>query len=78
MKMNANIEVSAVVTHPDHMGKGYAKQLVTYTANKIFDQNKTPYLHVTETNSAAINLYKKLGFVTRRKISFLNLVTNKK
>ena len=74
MKMNNFTEVSAIVTHPDHTGKGYAKQLVNYTVNKIFDENKVPYLHVSETNSGAINLYHKLGFETRRKISFWNFL----
>jgi GNAT superfamily N-acetyltransferase len=74
MKMNHYIEVSAVVTHPNHTGKGYAKQLTAHTVNAIFDQNKTPYLHVAETNSNAIALYKKLGFTTRRKISFWNII----
>jgi len=74
MKMNGYSEVSAVVTHPDHTGMGYAKQLVAHTANTIFDQNKIPYLHVAETNSPAINLYKRLGFLTRRKISFWNFI----
>lgn len=73
MKMNHYTEVSAVVTHPDHTGKGYAKQLTAYTVNAIFDQNKTPYLHVAETNSNAIALYEKLGFTARRKISFWNI-----
>ena len=74
MKMNEYIEISAVVTHPEHTGKGYAKQLVAHTANRIFDQNKIPYLHVAETNTTAIKLYEKLSFKTRRKISFWNLI----
>jgi len=73
MKMQDFTEISAVVTHPDHGGKGYAKQLVAYTVNNIFDQDKTPYLHVAETNIGAIKLYEKLGFETRRKISFWNV-----
>lgn len=74
MQMMDYIEVSAVVTHPDHTGKGYAKQLVTHTVNEIFKQNKTPYLHVIETNIGAIQLYDKLGFTIRRKISFWNII----
>jgi ribosomal protein S18 acetylase RimI-like enzyme len=73
MKMNGYTEVSAVVTHPGHTGKGYAKQLVSYAANRIFGENKTPYLHVAETNIAAIKLYEKLGFKSRRRIRFWNL-----
>jgi ribosomal protein S18 acetylase RimI-like enzyme len=78
MKMNKFTEVSAVVTHPDHTGKGYAKQLIKYTCEKIFKEDKLPYLHVAETNVAAIKLYEKLGFTTRRKISFWNLKLAKK
>jgi predicted GNAT family acetyltransferase len=57
MKMDAYTEVSAVVTDPYYTGQGLAKKLVTYTTNKIFGENKIPYLHVAETNVAAINLY---------------------
>jgi GNAT superfamily N-acetyltransferase len=74
MKMEKYTEISAVVTHPEHIGKGYAKQLTAYTANKIFSENKIPYLHVAETNIGAIALYEKLGFVIRRKISFWNFI----
>jgi GNAT superfamily N-acetyltransferase len=70
MKMNDFTEVSAVVTHPSHAGKGFARQLIAHTANKIFDENKIPYLHVAETNFGAIRLYENLGFKTRRRISF--------
>lgn len=73
MKMFDFIEVSAIVTHPLHTGKGYAKQLIAHTVNNIFIKNKTPYLHVLENNAAAIKLYEKLGFTTRRKISFWNI-----
>jgi ribosomal protein S18 acetylase RimI-like enzyme len=70
MKMFGFTEISAVVTHPDHTGKGFAKQLVTFTVNKTFEQNIVPYLHVAETNTNAIKLYEKLGFVARRNMSF--------
>jgi ribosomal protein S18 acetylase RimI-like enzyme len=74
MKMNNYGEVSAVITHPDHTGKGYAKQLVAHTVSNIYHENKIPYLHVAETNKGAIQLYNKLGFETRRKISFWNII----
>jgi predicted GNAT family acetyltransferase len=73
MQMNDFIEVSAVVTHPNHTGKGYAKQLVTHAVNEVFNQNKTPFLHVIEDNIGAIQLYDKLGFEIRRKISFWSI-----
>jgi ribosomal protein S18 acetylase RimI-like enzyme len=78
MKMDDFTEVSAVVTHPLYTGRGYAKQLVAYTVNKILSENKTPYLHVSEKNTGAIKLYEALGFSTRRKISFWNLIKDNK
>lgn len=74
MKMNDFTEVSAIITHPDHTGKGYAKQLITHVVNAIFDQHKIPFLHVAESNTGAIYLYEKLGFITRRKMSLWNIV----
>lgn len=73
MKMNDFTEVSAVITHPDYIGKGYAKQLVTHTVNVILRQKKTPFLHVSKTNIGAIKLYEKLGFQTRKEISIWSI-----
>ncbi|WP_316633009.1 GNAT family N-acetyltransferase [uncultured Flavobacterium sp.] len=73
MKMNTFTEVSAIITHPDHTGKGYAKQLTSHVVNTIFNEGKIPFLHVVESNLGAIKLYEKLGFVMRRKISFWNI-----
>lgn len=73
MKMNEFTEVSAVITHPDYAGKGYAKQLVTHAVNSILKQNKIPFLHVAKTNVGAIKLYEKLGFQTRKEISIWNI-----
>ncbi|MCP1994360.1 GNAT family N-acetyltransferase [Flavobacterium sp. HSC-61S13] len=78
MKMNAYTELSAIVTHPDFTGKGYAKQLIKFASDKIFNEQKIPYLHVANTNIGAIKLYEKLGFQTRREISFWNLSINEK
>jgi ribosomal protein S18 acetylase RimI-like enzyme len=74
MKMHDYTEVSAIVTHPNYTGLGYAKQLIAHAVNNIFDQGKIPYLHVVETNVGAIKLYEKLGFTTRRKMSFWNIM----
>jgi len=73
MKMNEFTEISAVVTHPEHTRKGYAKQLTNHTIKQILKENKIPYLHVLESNIGAIKLYEKLGFTTRRKMTFWNL-----
>ncbi|HLP93763.1 MAG TPA: GNAT family N-acetyltransferase [Saprospiraceae bacterium] len=68
MRMDDFTEVSAVVTHPDFGGRGYAKQLVAHVVNKNLEAGKIPYLHVAEHNTPAIGLYEKLGFATRRVI----------
>ncbi len=70
MQMDNFTEVSAVVTHPNHTRKGYAKQLVTHTTKEIIKLGKTPYLHVAASNLGAIALYQKLGFELRRQIDF--------
>ena len=73
MKMNDFTEISAIVTHPSYTGRGYAKQLIKHCVQTIFKEGKTPYLHVVASNIPAISLYKKLGFLTRREISFWQL-----
>ncbi len=73
MRLRDCVEISAVVVHPHHNGKGYAKQLVSHTANKIFENGKLPFLHVANYNEKAISLYEKLGFKTRREMSFWHI-----
>lgn len=61
-------EVSAVCTHPDFLGRGYAAQLVAAQVQLILEEGGIPFLHVKEDNTGAIRLYEKLGFVTRTSI----------
>lgn len=76
MRMEGYTEVSAVVTHPDYTGRGYARQLVKHTVDGIFDSNQVPFLHVASANTLAIRLYEKLGFRTRQQMSFWHVVRN--
>lgn len=59
------IEVSAVCTHPDHLGKGYAYMLIREQIKRILDKGEIPFLHVRNDNTGAIKLYEKLGFYIR-------------
>jgi ribosomal protein S18 acetylase RimI-like enzyme len=63
-------EVSAVCTHPDHLGKGYASALVQHQVQLILQQGKIPFLHVREDNSRAIALYERLRFRISRNMNF--------
>jgi len=62
------MEVSAVCTHPDFRGLGYAKALMLHVMKLILDDSFTPFLHVLSNNSNAIELYKTIGFQTREQI----------
>jgi ribosomal protein S18 acetylase RimI-like enzyme len=65
------VEVSAVCTHPDHTGKGYARQLVLRQMQHIKAAAAIPFLHVKSDNSRAIKLYESLGFEIRKEVSFV-------
>lgn len=59
-------EVSAVCTHPDHQGRGYARALVAEVCKRIFAAGHTPILHVRTDNAAAIKSYESVGFRIRQ------------
>lgn len=63
-------EISAVCTHPDQTGKGYAKELLMYHIKRIRAASEIPYLHVRADNDRAIKVYESLGFVKSRDMYF--------
>ncbi|PWK78691.1 FR47-like protein [Mucilaginibacter oryzae] len=63
-------EISAVCTHPDYLGRGYAGKLLLNQAHRIREAGGIPFLHVKAGNERAIKVYGKLGFVTRKEMSF--------
>jgi ribosomal protein S18 acetylase RimI-like enzyme len=65
LKLPGYTEVSAVCTHPEHTGHGYAGILMTEVMRRIVARGETPLLHVREDNVRAIGLYEHLGFRTR-------------
>lgn len=71
MRMPGFTEVSAVCTHPDHRGHGYATELVLAMVTTIQQRGDVPFLHVAAENASAIKIYEKLGFRTRRLMQFV-------
>jgi len=67
------MEVSAVCTHPDFRGIGYAKTLMLHVMKIILDNSFIPFLHVLSNNTNAIELYKTIGFRIRKQI-FVDVV----
>jgi GNAT superfamily N-acetyltransferase len=65
LKLRGYTEVSAVCTHPDHLGHGYASVLIAKLMDRIFSRGEQPILHVLPENTRAIQVYERLGFTKR-------------
>ena len=55
-------EVSAVCTHPDYQGRGYARMLVTLLVRRQIQGGERPFLHVMRANHGARRIYARMGF----------------
>lgn len=69
-------EISAVCTHPEHTGRGYAAKLSTHLIQTIREQGRQPFLHVGSANSRAQSLYARLGFVKRAELGLWHVRRN--
>ena len=63
-------ELSAICTHPDFNGRGYARRLTAMLANDMLARGLTPFLHVSHENVRAKQLYERIGFHHRCDIGF--------
>jgi ribosomal protein S18 acetylase RimI-like enzyme len=73
MGMDQYTEISAVCTHPDFNGRGYARHLLTWLSNDVLGRGLTPFLHVSHENRRAKELYMQNGYYVRRDIAFWSL-----
>jgi predicted GNAT family acetyltransferase len=63
-------EVSAVCTHPQYTGKGYAGILLEHQLDLIINNGQHPFLHVRSDNDRAISLYERIGFKSNGSMNF--------
>lgn len=70
IRMTGFTELSAICTHPDFTGRGYAQKLITRLCHQQAGAGITSFLHVAVSNARAIRLYEHMGFEQRRVISF--------
>ncbi|MFL6448712.1 MAG: GNAT family N-acetyltransferase [Bryobacteraceae bacterium] len=63
-------EISAVCTHPEHTGNGYATLLIEQLIRLHSKCGLRSFLHVAADNQRAVSLYQHLGFVTTASIQF--------
>jgi len=73
LKVPGYTEVSAVCTHPEHIGKGHAGTLMREVTRRIRERGEVPFLHVRQDNLRAIELYKRLG-IAERKVFYLAVI----
>ena len=67
LRPEGHTEISAVCTHPDFAGRGYARALMRLLMSDAARVGRLPMLHV-KTENGAKHLYEKLGFRERRPI----------
>ncbi|MBB6330018.1 ribosomal protein S18 acetylase RimI-like enzyme [Chryseobacterium sediminis] len=70
-------EISAVCTHPDFRGRGFAAQLMASQIKRIIENKEIPFLHVAMNNLGAIKIYESLGF-RKRKEMYVYVISNSK
>ena len=58
-------EISAVCTHPDARGRGYAEALIAAVSRTVFARGEVPFLGVRPDNEGAKRVYERLGFKLR-------------
>jgi ribosomal protein S18 acetylase RimI-like enzyme len=69
MVLDGYPEISGLCTNPAYRGKGYAADLIWQLVRNHRSHGDTSWLHVTSTNSNAIALYHRLGFITAREVT---------
>ena len=67
LRLPGYVELSAIAVHPEARGRGYAAAITAHLMRDALARGELPFLHVRLDN-AAVNLYRRLGFRTRREL----------
>jgi len=76
LRLPGYTEISAVCTHPDHLGHGYATSLIEMLIHRVRGRGEQPFLHVRPDNTRAVSLYERLGFRGRLSSQYVILSKN--
>jgi predicted GNAT family acetyltransferase len=71
LRLPGYTEISAVCTHPGHLGRGYASALMEMLVERICSRGELPFLHVRSENVRAIQVYEHLGFRKRASLHYV-------
>jgi ribosomal protein S18 acetylase RimI-like enzyme len=63
-------EISAVCTHPEHLGQGHAGRLIGLLLGRIQGRGEQAFLHVRQDNMRAVGLYERMGFRKRVSVEY--------
>jgi GNAT superfamily N-acetyltransferase len=78
MRLDGYREISAVCTHPEFLGRGYAQRLVAQLSNACLERGVTPFLHVHRDNVRAMSVYERLGYAYRADVMLCSVTRREK
>jgi GNAT superfamily N-acetyltransferase len=73
MGTDTHQEISAICTHPDFNGRGYARRLTAMLTNDNIERGRTPFLHASHENHRALRMYEHLGYRYHPDVGFWSL-----
>jgi predicted GNAT family acetyltransferase len=69
MKVPGFSEISAVCTHPDYRGQGFARALMEAVLAPLLERGEGVFLH-SYADNPAVAFYRALGFEVRREMTY--------